>query len=78
MTEQVAAPSRFRRVVDKIIHIETVVLLTIFYFTVFGLTAIILRLFGKELLPSRDPRRKSYWYPYPEKTPDLGSMKRQF
>ena len=49
MTDQAAPPSRFRRVVDKIIHVETVILLTIFYFTVFGLTAIILRLFGKTI-----------------------------
>jgi len=70
--------SRFRRVVDKIIHIETTILLTVFYFTIFGLTAIVLRLFGKELLPPRDPKRKSYWHPHPEDQPSLDSMKRQF
>jgi hypothetical protein len=54
------------------------VLLTIFYFTVFGLTALALRVFGKELLPRRDPRRPTYWRPHRDGDGDLESMKRQF
>ena len=69
---------RFKRTLDKVIHIETTILLTIFYFTVFGLTAILLKVFRKELLPGRDPKRTSYWRPHHESDVTLDSMKRQF
>lgn len=68
----------FKRAVERVIRFETTVLLTVFYFTVFGLTAIVARLFGKEFLSKRSAERKSYWHPHSQDRPDLDSMRRQF
>lgn len=55
------------------------VLLTIIFYLMFGITGIILRLSGKDVLEEKiDPKRESYWVPVPPKPFQPEDYKRQF
>ncbi|OGC78648.1 MAG: hypothetical protein A2Z27_00085 [candidate division Zixibacteria bacterium RBG_16_50_21] len=62
----------------RIARVQTLVLLSLFYFTIFGLYALILRLLGRDLLDKKWPKNKSFWKNREKLTVDLESAKHQF
>ena len=57
---------------------NTKVLLTITYFVIIALVAIIARLLGRDLLDRRFKLKESYWHPKEQANIDLDACKRQF
>jgi hypothetical protein len=62
----------------KIGVIITTILLTLIYCSVFALTAILLRLSRKRLLPAFKKEAQTYWLPKEKIEPTMESMRRQF
>jgi hypothetical protein len=62
----------------KIGAVITTILLMVVYCTIFALTAIILKLSGKRLLPGYKKGIQSYWVPKEKIEPTMDFMRRQF
>jgi len=62
----------------RIARVQTLVLLSLFYFTIFGLYALILRFLGRDLLDKKWPKSKSFWKEREKLAMDLESAKHQF
>lgn len=58
--------------------INTNILLTVFYILIIGPTALLIKLFGKDLLDRKAEDRNSFWYKKEHAGPDLERSKRQF
>ena len=56
----------------------TIMLLTVVYCTIFALTAILLKLSGKRLLPDCKKGTQTYWLPKEKIDPTMDFMRRQF
>ncbi len=56
----------------------TILLLTVVYCTIFALTAILLKLSGKRLLPACKKGTQTYWLPKEKIEPTMDFMRRQF
>ena len=69
---------RARNVGIKVMGIWTVIFLTIAYFTVFAITALILKVFGKNQLIKFNRHQASYWYPRPQMKHTIEELKKQF
>lgn len=67
-----------RKVGIKVMGIWTVIFLTIAYFTVFGVTALILKIIGKNQLIKFNRHQASYWYPRPQMKHSIEELKKQF
>ena len=70
--------SKAQRVGNKVLHIWTLIFLTLMYFTVFAVTALLLRLFGKRQLIMISKKQPSFWVNRPEMKHTIDEMKRQF
>ena len=66
---------RFARMLGKA---NALVLLTVVYFLIIGPGAILLKLFGKDLLDRRLEERASYWYDKIPVDQDVDRSKHQF
>ncbi|OGC88019.1 MAG: hypothetical protein A2142_04440 [candidate division Zixibacteria bacterium RBG_16_48_11] len=62
----------------RIARVQTSVLLSLFYFTIFGLYALILRLLGRDLLDKKWRQHKSFWKDRDKQAIDFESAKHQF
>jgi len=62
----------------RLAKIQTIILLTLFYFTLFGFYALILKLLGKDLLDKNWKKNKSFWMEKPSQEESLERAKRQF
>jgi hypothetical protein len=58
--------------------VNTKILLTLTYFIVIAIAAILSRLFGADLLDRRMKKKESYWYDREHVEIDLESARRQF
>ena len=54
------------------------ILLTLFYLFIIGPAALVIKLFGKDLLDRRAEERTSYWYEKEYEKPDPERSKHQF
>lgn len=80
------APQTFRRVLfnywmkfARILGIvNTNILLTLFYVIIIGPMAVMMKLWGKDLLDRKAEERSSYWYDKESQKPDLERSKHQF
>ena len=70
--------ARARRVGMKVLHIWTLIFMTIAYFTVWAATAIILKIFGKNQLKGHNKHDESFWVDRPEMKHTIEEMKKQF
>lgn len=61
----------------KLAKIQTIILLTLFYFTLFGFYALLLKPFRKDLLDKRWKKNKSFWMKKPIQEVTLETAKRQ-
>jgi len=68
----------WKRLALKIAKAQTLLLLTLFYFTIFGLYAVSMKLFRLDPLDKRWKKQKSFWIKKPDYKIDLESAKRQF
>jgi hypothetical protein len=57
---------------------QSVILLTLVYYLVFGPSALAARLTGKQLLPMAARDARSYWRERPAAEPRLSALERQF
>ena len=62
----------------KIARAQTLFLLTLFYFTLFGFYALVLKLFQRDLLDKKWRKEKSFWIKKERVDTALESAKRQF
>jgi hypothetical protein len=70
--------SGWKKVTRKIVAVQTVIILGIAYFTVFALTSIFLKIFGKKMLPHFRAKDSSYWRPKEKIANTMDFLKRQF
>ncbi len=63
---------------ERAIRVSTAVLLTIAYLTVFGVTAIILKILGKKQLIGFRRDEHTYWVPRPAMKHSTEETKRQY
>ena len=68
---------RIKKLSQKAVHIMTVIMLTIAYFTVFAATALILKILGKNQLIAFKRDAETYWVPRPEMKHTLEEAKKQ-
>jgi hypothetical protein len=68
----------WKKLALKIAKAQTILLLTMFYFTIFGLYAVSMKLLRLDLLDKRWRKEKSFWLEKPKSKTDLESAKRQF
>ena len=68
----------WKRLALKIAKAQTILLLTLFYFTIFGLYALFIKLLRLDPLDKRWRKEKSFWIKKPDYKIDLESAKRQF
>jgi hypothetical protein len=59
-------------------RINALILLTLVYFVVIGPAAVVLRLFGKDLLDRKAEKRSSFWYKKDQEQLTLERSKQQF
>jgi hypothetical protein len=69
---------RWKKVALKIARAQAVMLLTLFYFTLFGLYALALKLAGKDLLEKKWKQNQSFWKDKEKLPVDMESARRQF
>ncbi len=62
---------------EKVLIIWSIIFLTIAYFTVFGITALILKLLGKKMLVQFSRDKETYWIPRAPLEHSLEKMKKQ-
>jgi hypothetical protein len=65
----------FAKVLGKI---NTIVLLTLVYVVIIGPVALVLKVFGRDLLDRRPEPRSSYWYEKTQEDVTLERSKQQF
>ena len=70
--------TKWKRFARRVARVQTFIILTLFYFTLFALWAVILKLLGKDLLDKRWKNDKSFWIAKEKYKIDLESAKRQF
>ena len=68
---------KWKKFALKLAKVQTIILLTLFYFTLFALYALALKLIGRDLLNKRWKQNKSFWIEKPKYKIDLESSKRQ-
>jgi uncharacterized membrane protein YqhA len=68
----------WKKLALKIAKAQTILLLTLFYFTIFGLYAFFIKLFRQDPLDKKWKKQKSFWIKKPDYKTDLESAKRQF
>jgi len=68
----------WKRLALKIAKAQTILLLTLFYFTIFGLYALFITLLRQDPLDKKWNKQKSFWIKKPQSKIDLESAKRQF
>ncbi|OGC91226.1 MAG: hypothetical protein A2142_07710 [candidate division Zixibacteria bacterium RBG_16_48_11] len=68
----------WKKLALKIAKAQTILLLTLFYFTIFGLYAVSMKLLRLDPLDKRWNKQKSFWIKKPDYKIDLESAKRQF
>lgn len=61
----------------RIMALISVVLVTIVYFTVFGLTAVFMKMFGKHVLTRHDKADPSYWEDREKIEPTMEFLRKQ-
>lgn len=59
-------------------RVNTALLLTLFYLLILGPVAMVLKLFGKDLLDRKAEQRTSYWYNKSKEPTTLEQSKHQF
>jgi len=69
---------RWKKIALKIAKVQTVIILTLFYFTLFGLYALALKLAGKDLLEKKWKQNQSFWKDREKLPADMESARRQF
>jgi hypothetical protein len=69
---------RWKKLALKLAKFQTLILLALFYFTLFALYALIPKLIGRDLLDKKWKRDKSFWVNKPRLKVDFESAKRQF
>lgn len=67
-----------KRTAERVMHIWSLIFLTLAYFTIFGITAMMLKILGKRQLVPFQRSQNTYWIPRPRMKHTLDEMKRQF
>lgn len=63
----------------KVAYVQSLIILTLFYFLVIGPFSIVLRFFGKDLLNKRwKDKKSSFWMKKEESEVNLENARRQF
>jgi hypothetical protein len=70
--------SGWKKFTHKLAAVQTVIILSIAYFTVFALTSVLLKIFGKKLLPRFRPTERTCWTPKEKIENTMRFLKRQF
>jgi len=67
----------WKKLALKIAKAQTILLLTLFYFTILGIYALFIKLLRQDPLDKKWKKQKSFWIKKPDYKIDLESAKRQ-
>jgi hypothetical protein len=70
--------SGWKKFTKRLIAVQTVIILSLAYFTVFALTAVLVKIFGKKLLPHFRRTDMTYWTKKEKIENTMDFLKRQF